>query len=128
MALSDTNMRLNPKSLVLMNYTIVTSVKNSSWKVPGSLRWKLVVLSGFGRSPDFRAKSEISPGSQNFSQNPCQFSPASQILAKTPANFPRASQIAAKIPANFPRPAKISAKTAKWARNIFYFSIFSAHK
>ena len=38
MALSDTNMRLNPKSLVLMSYTIVISVKNSSREVPGSLR------------------------------------------------------------------------------------------
>ena len=104
MALSDTNMRLNPESLILMNHTIVTSVKNSSREVSGSLRWKLAVLGGFGRSPDFARKSEISP--------------ASQIPVKIPANFSgqpvssqNSSQIPAKIPTNFPRPARFQPKS-----------------
>ena len=71
-------MILNPESLVLMNYTIVTSVKNSSWLVRVVLRWKLVDLGGFGRNSDFRGKSE--------------FPRASQIPAKFAANFPRVSQ------------------------------------
>ena len=112
MALSDTNMRLNPKSLVIMNYTIVTSVKNSSREVLGSLRWKLVVLGGFGRSPDFRAKSEFARASQIPAKIPAKFRRPTRI----PAKFARVSQIPAKIPAKFRRPTRIPAKFPRPAR------------
>ena len=112
--LSATNMRLNPESLVLMNYTIVTSVKNSSWEVPGSLRWKLVVLGGFWLKLRSPGKIRILAGQLDSSQNPGQISPGSQIPAKIPAKFPRQpdssqnpSQIspASQIPAKISRPA-----------------------
>ena len=111
MALSDTNMRLNPESLVPMNYIIVTSVKNSSWEVPGSLRWKLVVLGGFGRNSDFRGKSEFAPASQIPAKIPANFPGQAKIQPKSQPIFPGPAKIQPKIPANFPSGQPDSAKS-----------------